>query len=225
LKATVYVVDDDPAIRKAIQMLLESVSQPVELFASASEFLDVWDGRANAVLVLDVRLPEMSGLALQRALIEMSSILPVVFITGYADVSTAVQAMRSGAFDFLEKPFKSQDLLDTVQRALEAASDASEIQREREVAKERINRLTKRQREILERMVEGKANKVIADDLGLSQRTVEVHRAALMKKMGVDSLASAVRAFLRAADESPLMGRLASESEPGTARRSFTGDR
>jgi len=179
---------------------MESVNQNVETFASAQGLLDSWNGDTNCVFVLDVRMPGMSGMILQDQLRDMSSVVPIIFITGYGDVSTAVQAMRNGAFDFVQKPFRNQDLIDTIQDALAAGSLARKIQRQRERALQRLARLTHRERQVLDMIVDGKRNKVIASDLALSQRTVEVHRASVMRKMDVDSVAALVRTVLIAND-------------------------
>ena len=194
--ATVFIVDDDRAVRDSLSRLMKSVNQPVEAFASAQQFLENWDGHSGGVLVLDVRLPGMSGLVLQTRLLESSSVLPIIFITGYGDVPTAVRAMRAGAFDFVEKPFHGQDLLDAVQAALSWGASARESRLEKQRVLKRLARLTMRERQILEMMVEGKPNKVMAVELNLSQRTVEVHRANVMRKMEMDSVAGLVRAFL-----------------------------
>ncbi|MFQ5503886.1 MAG: response regulator transcription factor, partial [Planctomycetota bacterium] len=132
--ATVYVVDDDEHVRGSLTMLMESVNQPVEAYSSAQEFLEVWDGQPGGVLVLDIRMPEMSGLALQERLEKTSAVMPIIFITGYGDISTAVRAMRHGAFDFVQKPYRSQDMLDTIQRALALCASALENHRRRKRA-------------------------------------------------------------------------------------------
>jgi FixJ family two-component response regulator len=198
---TIFIVDDDAPVRDSLRRLMESTNHPVEVFASARQFLNAWGDQPGGVLVLDIRLPDMSGLALQAELAEFSSVLPIIFITGYGDVPTAVRAMRAGAFDFVEKPFRGQDLLDAVQAALAAGSSARQRCLEKQRVLERLARLTRRERQILGMMVEGKPNKVMASELNLSQRTVEVHRASVMRKMEVGSLAALVRAFLLVTDE------------------------
>ena len=169
--------------------------------------------------MLDIRMPEMGGMALQARMQEMNAPLPIIFITGYGDVSLAVRAMQNGAFDFLSKPFDSQELLDSVQRALAAGVDMDRRRRERKQVLDRLQRLTGRERQILGMIVKGKSNKVMAIDLDLSQRTIEVHRANVMRKMGADSLAALVRAFLLAASKGLPPGvRDAIGSSPGDRR-------
>ncbi len=192
----VFVVDDDEAVRDSLGMLLRSVGLETELFGSANEFLDAFDSPRPGCLVLDVRLPGMSGLDLQRELAARDSDLPIVFITGHGDVPMAVRAMQEGAEDFLEKPFKEQDLLDRVAGALaRGARRRREFGEAAEIAR-RLATLTPREHEVLDLVVEGAANKVIASRLGASQRTIEVHRAAVMRKMRAKSLAHLVRMVL-----------------------------
>jgi two-component system response regulator FixJ len=223
-EATVYIVDDDEDVRNSLSLLVESVHQPVNAFASAQEFLRGWDGEHGGVLVLDIRLPEMSGLALQERLMESSALMPIIFITAYGDVPTAVRAMRDGAFDFIEKPFRSQDLLEAIQRALSTFARAWEDRRRQQRELEHLGQLTDREYQILEMLIEGKPNKVMAADLGLSQRTVEVHRASLMKKMEADSLAGLVRAYLlaRGGDRAirPIRHRRRRHADPESMRDS-----
>jgi two-component system response regulator FixJ len=195
---TVFVVDDDAAVRKSLRWLLESVSLPVETFATGQEFLDAFDPDRPGCLVVDVRLPEMSGLELQERLAARGATLPAIVITAHGDVPMAVRAMKGGAIDFLEKPFSDQLLLDRVQQALRLDSQVRQ-QRERQgqvVA--RLNLLTPREREVLERVVQGKSNKVMAAELDISTKTVEAVRARLMRKMQADSVADLVRMALLA---------------------------
>jgi len=191
--ATVFVVDDDDAVRTSLRLLLKSVGLPVETFASAQEFLDAADGDRAGCLVLDIRMPGMSGLELQQRLNETHSIIPIVFITGHGDVPMAVEAMQHGAVDFIQKPFRDQDLIDRINQALEKDRDNREGLRERDAIGKRMQQLTPREREVLDLVTQGKANKVIAGDLDVSQRTVEIHRARVMEKMGASSLAHLVR--------------------------------
>jgi len=193
LKPTVYIVDDDEAVRSSLRLLLKSVAVPVILFSSAQEFLEAYQPDAPGCVLLDVRMPGMSGLELQEQLNYRGAVIPVVFITGHGDVPMAVEAMRHGAFDFLQKPFRDQDLIDRVQKAF--AKDAANRQQfsELERVRERFASLTGREREVLALVTSGKANKVIAADLGVSPRTVEIHRARVMEKMEVRSLAQLVR--------------------------------
>lgn len=196
--ATVFVVDDDEAVRTSLRLLLKSVGLPVETFASAQEFLDQFDPDRAGCLVLDIRMPGMSGLELQQQLNERHSIMPVVFITGHGDVPMAVEAMQAGAVDFIQKPFRDQDLIDRINRALEKDREMRTELRERDEIRRRMSQLTPREREVLELVTQGKANKVIAGDLNVSQRTVEIHRARVMEKMGANSLAHLVRMVIEA---------------------------
>ncbi len=196
--ATVFVVDDDEAVRTSLRLLLKSVGLPVETFASAQEFLDQFDPDRAGCLVLDIRMPGMSGLELQQHLNDRHSIMPVVFITGHGDVPMAVEAMQAGAVDFIQKPFRDQDLIDRINRALEKDREMRSELRERDEIRRRMSQLTPREREVLELVTQGKANKVIAGDLNVSQRTVEIHRARVMEKMGANSLAHLVRMVIEA---------------------------
>jgi RNA polymerase sigma factor (sigma-70 family) len=191
--STVFVVDDDEAVRKSLGLLLSSAGLTVETFSSANEFLAQYDpGRFGAV-ILDVRMPEMTGLELQEYLNVHGAVIPVIFITGHADVPMAVEAMRHGAYDFLEKPFRDQDLLERVRNALEQDRMNRERLEQHDAIQERLMALTPREREVLDLVTSGKANKVMAAELGVSQRTVEIHRARVMEKMGASSLAHLVR--------------------------------
>lgn len=191
--AVVYVVDDDEAVRDSLKMLLESVDLPCQTFASARAFLEKHDPDQHCCLVADIRMPGMSGLDLQEELNRRSSTIPIVFITGHGDVPMAVDAMKSGALDFIQKPFRDQDLLDRINQALESDDERREDNRELAEIRSRIARLTARETEVMHRVVQGQANKVIALDLGVSQRTVEIHRARVMQKMAARSLAELVR--------------------------------
>jgi FixJ family two-component response regulator len=196
--ATVFVVDDDDAVRTSLRLLLKSVGLPVETFASAQEFLDSFDAERAGCLVLDIRMPGMSGLELQQRLNEIHAIVPIVFITGHGDVPMAVEAMQHGAVDFIQKPFRDQDLIDRINQALEKDRDNRAGLRERDAIRRRMQQLTPREREVLDLVTQGKANKVIAGDLNVSQRTVEIHRARVMEKMGASSLAHLVRMVIEA---------------------------
>ena len=196
--ATVFVVDDDDAVRTSLRLLLKSVGLPVETFASAQEFLDAFDSDRAGCLVLDIRMPGMSGLELQQRLNEIHAIVPIVFITGHGDVPMAVEAMQHGAVDFIQKPFRDQDLIDRINQALEKDRDNRAGLRERDAIRRRMQQLTPREREVLDLVTQGKANKVIAGDLNVSQRTVEIHRARVMEKMGASSLAHLVRMVIEA---------------------------
>ena len=180
-------------MRDSLEILCRTVGLVTEAFESAAEYLEAHDPDQSGCLVLDIRMPGMSGLQLQKRLEELGSAPPIVFITGHGDVPMAVEALRAGAVDFIQKPFRDQDLLDRIQQALELDAERRSGLRERKVATERLQRLTGRENEILELVVAGKPNKVIASSLGVSQRTVEVHRSRVMEKMEVDSLAELVR--------------------------------
>ena len=195
-RPTIFVVDDDSAVRDALKLLLRSVGQAVETFGSAQEFLDAYSEDRPGCLVLDIRMPGMSGLELQQKLNEKHSILPIIFITGHGDVPMAVEAMQAGAVDFIQKPFRDQDLIDRINQALEKDSSNRAALGERNDIRRRLETLTPREREVLDLVVHGKANKVIAGDLKLSQRTVEIHRARVMEKMQASSLAHLVRMVL-----------------------------
>lgn len=195
-QATVHVVDDDDAVRSSLRLLLKSVGLPTIAHASAQEFLAAWDGDQPGCLVLDVRMPGMSGIELQAELNQRGAIIPVIFISGHGDIPMAVEAIQHGAFDFLQKPFRDQDLIDRVQRALASDAEHRQLLQQRETLKQRFESLTPREQEVLELVTQGKANKVMAGDLGVSQRTVEIHRARVMEKMGAQSLAQLVRMVL-----------------------------
>lgn len=195
---TVFVVDDDAAIRKSLRFLIESVGLHVETFATAEQFLERYDRRRAGCLLLDVRMPGMSGLHLQDELVVRKVRLPIIIITAYAEVSTAVGALRKGAVDFIEKPFSDQVLLDRVLHAIEIDRRARQAEAEEAVTAERLAQLTVREREVMDGVVVGKANKVIATELGISEKTVESHRARVMKKLGVETLADLIRLALGA---------------------------
>jgi len=191
--AIAYVVDDDVAVRDSLGFLLKSVGIPISLHASARQFLNAYDVDQPGCLVLDIRMPDMSGLELKRHLNFHGAIIPVMFITGHGDIPMAVEAMQHGAFDFLEKPFRGQDLIDRVRRAFEKNAADRGQRRDTDHLPGRLESLTAREREVLRLVSTGKLNKVIAADLGVSRRTVEAHRAHLMDKLGVQSLAQLVR--------------------------------
>ncbi len=200
-QTTVFIVDDDEAVRDSLKMLMESVDLHAEVFASAHDFLQLFDDDRSGCLVLDIRMPGMSGLELQAVLNERRSMLPVIFITGHGDVPMAVQAIRGGAQDFIQKPFREQELLDRVQQVLAEDSRNRDVLHQKRDILERLSTLTPREREVLGLVVAGNANKVIAIDLSLSQRTVEIHRAHVMDKMQTKSLAHLVRMMISVEDE------------------------
>lgn len=192
----VYIIDDDEAVRDSLNVLLLSVGIQSRVFASALEFLEEYHDEMCGCLVVDIRMPGMSGLELQQKLKEQKAVLPLIFITGHGDVPMAVQAIQEGAFDFIQKPFRDQDLLDRINEALELdRQNHQQLLQIREM-KKRIDSLTPREKEIIELIAEGKANKVIASDLNLSQRTVELHRAHAMEKLGTKSVAQVVKMLM-----------------------------
>jgi two-component system, LuxR family, response regulator FixJ len=195
-KATIYVVDDDDGMRKALTLLMTTVGYKAMPFARPSEFLAKYDPAQPGCLILDVRMPEMSGLEVQQLLNRSGSMLPVILITGHGDIPMAVQAMKDGAFDFLQKPFRDQDLLDRINAALKQDAENRETVERHADLKRRAESLTPREREVMGLVVDGRANKVIAIDLGLSERTVEIHRANVMEKMGARSVAHLVKMHL-----------------------------
>jgi FixJ family two-component response regulator len=192
LTQTVFVVDDDVAVRQSLSLLIRSMGLSVESFESAQAFLSSCDPERSGCLVLDIRMPGMSGLEMQEELHRRSIDLPVIFITGHGDVAMAVRAMKLGAVDFIEKPFNDQQLLDRINQALEVDRAARAARAERATLASRIELLSPREREVMDRIVAGQANKVIAIELGLSERTVEIHRAKVMTKTGARSLAELV---------------------------------
>lgn len=193
MEQTVFVVDDDAAIRDSMAFLMKSVDLPCRCYASANDFLESFDPAMSGCLVLDIRMPGMSGMDLQQHLNEKRSILPIIFITGHGDIPMAVDAMQKGAIDFLQKPFRDQDLLDRINNALEADRTAREELEQIEVLRRRYESLTSREKEVMQEVVAGKPNKIIAYDLDVSQRTVEIHRSRVMEKMQARSLAHLVR--------------------------------
>jgi two-component system response regulator FixJ len=192
-KPTVYIVDDDQSIRLAMEFLMRSVGIDYAIFQSGDDFLGQYSNEFAGCLVLDIRMPGLGGLELQEKLIEMDSGLPIIFITGHGDVPMAVEAMQKGAVDFIQKPFRDQDLLDRIGTAMQADRERRSERRQKADVQERIAKLTKREKEVLDLVVTGKPNKVIAYELGVSQRTVEIHRARVMEKMQARSLADLVK--------------------------------
>jgi two-component system, LuxR family, response regulator FixJ len=190
----VYVIDDDEAVRDSLAILLESVGLAHAVYGSALDFLDAYDPDRHACIVTDIRMPGMSGLELQQRLLESRCEAPLIFITGHGDVPMAVNAMKRGAADFIQKPFRDQELIDRIHQALEQDKARRVARNEEREIRERIKTLTPREAEVMERVVSGQANKVIAMDLGVSQRTVELHRARVMRKLRMRSLAELVQA-------------------------------
>ncbi|EGI76163.1 response regulator transcription factor [Hylemonella sp. W303a] len=195
-KGTVYVVDDDEAVRDSLQWLLEGKDYRVRCFDSAESFLSRYDPREVACLIADIRMDGMTGLELQNRLIEKHSPLPIVFITGHGDVPMAVDTMKKGAMDFIQKPFNEAQLLDLVERMLDRARAAFS---EHQLAADRdalLAKLTTRESQVLERIVAGRLNKQIADDLGISIKTVEAHRANIMEKLNANTVADLLKIAL-----------------------------
>jgi two-component system, LuxR family, response regulator FixJ len=192
----VMVVDDDTGVRNAMRSLLKSVGLESMQYASAQEFLTAYQPNQPGCLVLDIRMPGMSGLELQQQLNLRGAVIPVIFMTGHGDIPMAVEAMQHGAFDFLQKPFRDQDLLDRIQRAIVKDGELRQSLGEHARIRAHLESLTPREREVLDLMTQGKQNKVIAQDLGVSPRTVEIHRARVMEKMNAQSVAELVRMML-----------------------------
>jgi FixJ family two-component response regulator len=205
-EAVVVVIDDDASVREALKELIESVGLEVRLYASAGAFLEARIPDTTSCLVLDVRLPGMSGIKVQEKLSRAGVYVPIVFVTGHADVAMAVRAMKAGAIDFLTKPFRSQDLLDAVFAALERDSARRKMQQLNSTIREHLESLSAREKEVIARVAAGNRNKQIAADLGLSEVTVKVHRANAMRKMSATTLAQLIRMFEHA-DTAPPQGR------------------
>jgi two-component system, LuxR family, response regulator FixJ len=200
-KPTVCIVDDDDGMRRALSVLMTTVGYNTVAFARPAEFLAKYDASVPGCVVLDVRMPEMSGLEVQQQLNRSGAMVPIILMTGHGDIPMAVQAMKDGAFDFLQKPFRDQDLLDRINAALKLdAENRQSVERHADL-KRREHSLTAREREVMGLVVDGRANKVIAIDLGLSERTVEIHRANVMDKMGARSVAHLVKMHLMLSGE------------------------
>jgi two-component system, LuxR family, response regulator FixJ len=195
-KPMVMVVDDDAGVRNATRSLLKSVGLDAALYSSAQEFLDTYKAEQPGCLLLDIRMPGMSGLELQQQLNLRGAVIPVIFMTGHGDIPMAVEAMQHGAFDFLQKPFRDQDLLDRIQRAIVKDGELRKSLSEHNRIQERLETLTPREREVLDLMVKGQQNKAVAQELGVSPRTVEIHRARVMEKMAVQSVAELVHMMM-----------------------------
>jgi len=201
LTPTVFIVDDEEAVRDSIALLLRSIGLKTRAYPDAQSFLVEYQPDWPGCLLLDVRMPRLGGMELQKELNRRGVALPVIFITGHGDVPMAVEAMRAGALDFLQKPFKDDELIRRVQKALE--QDARDRQQlgQRNQIRERLESLTPREREIADRIVAGQANKVVAAELDISERTVELHRARIMQKMGARALAQLVQMMLSLKEE------------------------
>lgn len=201
---TVFVVDDDPAVLKSLSRLLRSVPFAVVTVGSPQEFLEQHDSRTPGCLILDIAMPGLNGLELQQALKSKGSPLPIIFLTGHGDIPMSVQAMKHGAIDFLTKPVNDEDLINAVHAALKREGIARQSRSELDEIQGRLARLTPREREVLSHVVSGQLNKQIAFDLGTVEKTIKVHRARVMEKMGVQSLAELVRLTERLKGRTPL---------------------
>jgi RNA polymerase sigma factor (sigma-70 family) len=192
-KLTIFIVDDDPSVRQSTELLLKSMGFNVKTFVSAQDFLKANLQEDLGCLILDVRMPGMSGLDLQEKLVSLKTPLPVIFITGHGTVPMSVRAMKAGAVDFLQKPFEEQDLLDAINRAITRQRERKSKKDETDELQQRLKALTAREYEVFSLLVTGMANKEIAHKLGASERTVKAHRAQIMEKMNAGSLADLIR--------------------------------
>ena len=197
---TVYVVEDDEAVRDSLELLLKSDGKPVKTYDNANAFLKDYSEKMAGCIVLDIRMPGMDGMELQKKLNEKHSILPIIFVTGHGDVPMAVDAMKEGAVDFIQKPYREEALLQKIEAALEQDKEQRKTLGDKQEILRRVKSLTPREHEIMDRMIAGQANKVIAIELEISQRTVEIHRSRVMHKMGTHSLAHLVRMVLSVKD-------------------------
>jgi two-component system response regulator FixJ len=195
-QAIVYVVDDDGAMLQSVQWLIESAGLSVKAYSKAKDFLADYDPKVVGCLVSDIRMPDIDGLELQEQLIQKNINIPIIFITGHGEVPMAIRAMKAGAIEFLTKPFNDQILLDTIQRGIKKDIEQHKNQDSRGKIASRIERLTPREREVMKLVVAGKLNKVIAGELNISAKTVELHRAKIMEKMEAKSLAELVKLFM-----------------------------
>ena len=194
--ATIFIVDDDEAIRDSLDVLLKTVDLNTTTFSSGDEFLEAYDPGWEGCILLDIRMPGTSGMEVQKRLAESGCSIPIIFITGHGDIPMAVEAMHIGAFDFIQKPFRDQDLLDRIDQALTTSDEQEQQSARKKTVQNQFQTLTPREQEVMQFVVHGSANKVIAMDLGVSQRTVEIHRARVMEKMQARSLAELVRMAL-----------------------------
>ncbi len=197
---TVFVVEDDEAVRDSLELLLKSEGKPVKTYETANAFLSDYSEDMAGCIVLDIRMPGMDGMELQKKLNAKHSILPIIFVTGHGDVPMAVDAMKEGAVDFIQKPYREEALLEKIDAAIEQDAEQRKTLGEKQEILRKVKTLTPREHEIMDRMIEGQANKVIAIELEISQRTVEIHRSRVMHKMGTHSLAHLVRMILSVKD-------------------------
>ena len=199
-KPLAHIIDDDEAVLDSLGLLFDSVDIDNQCYRSATEFLDEYQNptfnKHTGCIVLDIRMPEMSGMDCQKKLNQLDASLPIIFLTGHGDVQLAVEAMKNGALDFIEKPFREQQLLTAIQNAIQYSVYSNKKQNILHQTMEKLDLLTRRESQILEAIVDGKANKVIAIDLNLSERTIEIHRAHVMEKMQANSLAHLIRMYL-----------------------------
>ncbi|HEV8072002.1 MAG TPA: response regulator [Planctomycetaceae bacterium] len=207
---TVFIVDDDPAIRKSLQLLIQLIGLPVRTFPSAASFLDTYQPGDAGCLILDIQMRGMSGLDLQQELIRRSFDIPIIVLTGYGDVPSAIRALKTGAVEFLEKPVEDDVLLNHVRRALALEAQHRSQRTEHDIVRERIGRLTPRELEVLRRVIDGLSSKEIGYRLHVSCKTVEAHRLRIMKKMEAESVAELVRLVVGVETRDP--GRSASDS-------------
>lgn len=214
--SVVYVVDDDAAVRDSLRWLLESVNMPVRTFANAADFLADFEPDEPGCVVLDVRMPGMSGLELQEHLLATTQFIPIIFISGHGDIAMAVRTIQSGAVDFIEKPFGDQELLDRIHRALEMSEERISERNRRADLAARLARLTSRERQVLKLIGAGRANKMIAAALDLAEKTIEAHRTNLNRKLGATSVADLVRIAIEA--ESLLPPPAAGSNGPASPR-------
>ncbi len=201
VQETIFVIDDDEAVRDSLRWLLEANGYHVQCFSSAEQFLAAYqqtepEEEQIACLILDVRMSGMSGLELQERLIADNIVVPIIFVTGHGDVPMAVSTMKKGAMDFIEKPFDEAELRKLVERMLTKARSESKSAKEQRIANARLSKLTAREQQVLERIIAGRLNKQIADDLGISIKTVEAHRANIMEKLNVNTVADLLRLAL-----------------------------
>lgn len=204
-KPTVFIVDDDKELCQSLQWLLESMGLLVSIYNNAQDFLNAFKPTQLGCILLDIRMPLMSGLELQEQLNLRQNTLPIIFMTGHGDVPIAVRAMKAGAFDFLMKPFNDQLMLDQIQRAIVKHQQITAGSNQHTIANNRFKSLTPREREVLQLIADGKLNKIIADELGISMKTVELHRSHVMQKMQANTVAELVKLYLNVTDKETII--------------------